>query len=291
MRMSSRLRQRLADGEMVVAPGAYDAIGARAIEHSGFPAVYMTGGGTSIARGYPDYGLLSMSEMIENAAVLARSVSVPLIADADTGYGNELNVARTVREFENRDVAAIHLEDQVSPKRCGHLEGKELVPLEEFLVKVRAAVSARRSPDFLIIARTDARTVVGFDEAIRRANAALKSGADMAFVEAALSVGELAEIPKRVAGPCLLNLVAGGKTPLVSMADAQAMGYRLTILPAMLPMAAVHAFDAALSELANTGMSPSPPSGVTVAETFARFGSEEWDSMRVDLDKQPMQQR
>lgn len=287
MMMCSQLRRLLAGPDMVVAPGAYDGIGARTIEQAGFPAVYMTGGGASMARGFPDYGLLGMSEMVDNAAVLARSVSVPLIADADTGYGNELNVTRAVREFEGRGVAAIHLEDQVSPKRCGHLDGKELVPQEEFLAKIRAAVAARRSPDFVVIARTDARAVTGLDDAVGRANAALTAGADMAFVEAAQTLEEVAAIPRRVHGPCLLNLVAGGRTPAVSMADAQAMGYRLTILPAMLPMAAMHAFDTALAELSRTGRAPAPPGGVTVAQTFARFGTAEWDEVRTGFLAKP----
>lgn len=289
MTMPSQLRSLLAKPDMIVAPGAYDGIGARTIEQAGFPAAYMTGGGTSVARGYPDYGLLGMTEMVENAAVLARSISIPLIADADTGYGNELNVTRAVREYEGRGVAAIHIEDQVSPKRCGHLEGKELVPLDEFLVKIRAAVAARRSPDFVIIARTDARAVTGLDDAVSRMNAALGAGADMAFLEAPQTVEEVAAVPKLVRGPCLLNLVGGGRTPLVTMANAQEMGYRITILPGMLLMAAIHAFDAALSELTQTGRSPAPPGGVTIAQTFGRFGTAEWDGLRTRFLTDPAQ--
>lgn len=288
MTMSSELRRLLARPDMVVAPGAYDGIGARLIEQAGFPAVYMTGGGTSVARGYPDYGLLGMTEMVENAAVLARSISVPLIADADTGYGNELNVTRAVREYEGRGVAAIHIEDQVSPKRCGHLEGKELIPFDEYVAKIRAAVAARRSPDFVVIARTDARAVTGMADAVARVNAALGAGADMGFVEAAQTVEEIALVPKLVRGPCMLNLVAGGRTPLVAMADAQAMGYRLTILPAMLLMATMHAIDAALAELAQTGRSPAPPGGVTIAQTFGRFGTAEWDDLRTRFLDRPV---
>ena len=272
---------------MVVAPGAYDGIGARTIEQAGFPAVYMTGGGTSVARGFPDYGLLGMTEMAENAGTLARSVTVPVIADADTGYGNELNVTRMVREFEGRGVAAIHIEDQVSPKRCGHLDGKELIPLDEFVVKIRAAIAARQSADFVVIARTDARAVTGLDDAVGRANAALAAGADMAFVEAAQSLDEIAAIPRLVKGPCLLNLVAGGRTPLVAMKDAQAMGYRITILPGMLLMAAIHAFDTALADLTQSGRPPAPPGGVTIAETFGRFGAAEWDGLRTRFTNAP----
>src|SRR5882757_3659590 len=166
-------RQLLDSDTFIVAPGAYDGITARLVEQAGFPVVYMTGAGTAAARGFPDYGLLTMTEMVENAAVLARSVAVPVLADADTGFGNELNVTRTVREYESRGVAGIHLEDQVSPKRCGHLDGKDIIPQGEFLSKIKAAVAARRDPDFLIIARTDSRAAAGFDEAIVRANAAL----------------------------------------------------------------------------------------------------------------------
>lgn len=144
----------------------------------------MTGAGTNLARGYPDFGLLTMSEMVANAAVITRPIDLPVIADADTGYGNELNLTRTVQEYERAGVAAIHLEDQVSPKRCGHLDGKEIVPREELLAKIRAAVAARRDPDFVLIARTDARAVAGLEEALGRANATLAAGADIAFVEA-----------------------------------------------------------------------------------------------------------
>src|SRR5947199_568933 len=202
MTRAAKLRQLLKQ-DMIVAPGAYDCISARTIEQAGFSAVYMTGAGTAATLGYPDYGLLSMSEMAENAGRLAAAVGVPVIADADTGYGNELNVTRTVREYERAGVAAIHLEDQEFPKRCGHLDDKRIVERGAFLAKIRAAVAARRDPDFMIIARTDARAVVGFDEAVSRANESLSAGADMAFVEAPQTVEEIAAIPERVNGPCL----------------------------------------------------------------------------------------
>ncbi|MDB5841120.1 MAG: bcpA, partial [Herminiimonas sp.] len=191
MKAASQLRHLLAQPNMVVAPGSYDGITARLVEQAGFSAVYMTGAGTSAARGYPDFGLLTMTEMVENAGVIARSVSIPLIADADTGYGNELNVTRTVREYESRNVAGIHIEDQVSPKRCGHLDGKEVITRGEYVSKIRAAVAARQSKDFVIIARTDSRAVLGLDEAIDRANAALDAGADIAFVEAVQTLDEI----------------------------------------------------------------------------------------------------
>jgi len=275
---SARLRNLLAQPGMLIAPGAYDAVGARLIEQAGFPLVYMTGAGTSMARGFPDFGLLDLGEMVENAAVMARSVSIPLVADADTGYGNELNVTRTVREFEARGVAGIHIEDQVAPKRCGHLDGKEVVSREEFVSKIRAAAQARRSPDFFIIARTDARAVLGLDEAVARANAALQAGADMAFVEAAQNLEEVAAIPQRVEGACLLNVVPGGRTPIFDLREAQAMGYKLAILPGLMIKATIEAGDAALAELKATHRAPAV--SATVGATFRRFGADEWDALR-----------
>jgi 2-methylisocitrate lyase-like PEP mutase family enzyme len=264
---------------MLIAPGAYDGIGARLIEQAGFAAVYMTGAGTSAARGYPDFGLLTMSEMIENAAVMARSVGIPLIADADTGYGNELNVTRTVREYEARGVAAIHIEDQVSPKRCGHLDGKEVVSREEFVSKIRAAVEARRSSEFVIIARTDARAMMSLDEAVWRGNAALEAGADMVFVEATQTLEEVAAVPRQVKGPCLLNVVPGGRTPIFDLREAEAMGYKLAILPGLLLVAAIQAGDAALAQLKSTHKAPEVTQ--SVAQTFRRFGADEWDALRT----------
>jgi len=163
---TAKLRALLQQDGVLVAPGAYDCIGARVIEQAGFPAVYMTGAGTAATLGYPDYGLITMSEMAENAGRLATAVRVPVIADADTGYGNELNVTRTVREYERRGIAGLHIEDQGFPKKCGHLDNKAVIPLDEFLAKVRAAAAARTNPDFLLIARTDARAVIGFEDAV-----------------------------------------------------------------------------------------------------------------------------
>src|SRR3981189_3617035 len=190
---------------MVSAPGCYDCITARSIERAGFEAVYMTGAGTAATLGYPDFGLVTMSEMVANAGRIAAAVELPVTADADTGYGNELNVFRTVREFERSGVAGIHIEDQEFPKKCGHLEGKQIIPREEWLAKIRAAAAARRDHDFMIIARTDARAVAGFDEAVARANEALAAGADMAFVEAPQTAEEVAAGPRLGKGPCLLH--------------------------------------------------------------------------------------
>jgi 2-methylisocitrate lyase-like PEP mutase family enzyme len=278
---ASGLRALLRGEAMVIAPGAYDGLTAKLVAQAGFPAVYMTGAGTSVSHGYPDFGLLTMSEMVENAARIVQSVAVPVIADADTGYGNELNVFRTVQEYERRGVAAIHIEDQVSPKKCGHLDDKEIVPRDDFIAKIRAAVAARRDGDFIIIARTDARAVAGLDEALARANASLAAGADMAFVEAPQTMDELAAVPKRVAGPCLLNVVRGGKTPEIDLREAQRMGYRLAIVPGLLLKAVIGACDEMLAELKATHVHPVPRSDMTVRAAFNRVGAEEWDSLRT----------
>lgn len=281
MTAATRLRELLAKPELLVAPGAYDGITARLVEQAGFSAVYMTGAGTSAARGYPDYGLLTMNEMVGNAAAMANAIGIPLIADADTGYGNELNVTRAVREYEQCGVAGIHIEDQVSPKRCGHLDGKEIVSREEFVAKIRAAVAARQNPHFLLIARTDARAVAGLDEAVARANAAMAAGADMVFVEATQNLDELAAVPRLVKGPCLLNVVRGGKTPDISMTEAQAMGYRLAILPSLLIGAVMDACDEVLKEFKETRVPPASSGGPAVRERFMRLGAGEWDAVRT----------
>jgi len=198
MSQAARFRELLRRDGMIVAPGAYDCITARMIQRAGFDCVYMTGAGTAATLGYPDFGLVTMSEMVDNAGRIASAVELPVIADADTGYGNELNVSRTVREYEGRGVAGIHIEDQDFPKKCGHLDDKEIVPREDWLAKIRAAVAARRSADFTIIARTDSRAVAGFDEAVARGNAALAAGADMVFVEAPQTLEEVAAVPRVV---------------------------------------------------------------------------------------------
>jgi 2-methylisocitrate lyase-like PEP mutase family enzyme len=275
------LRALLRGEAMVIAPGAYDGLTAKLVAQAGFPAVYMTGAGTAVSHGYPDFGLLTMSEMVENAARIVRSVDVPVIADADTGYGNELNVFRTVQEYERRGVAAIHIEDQVSPKKCGHLDDKEIVSRDDYIAKIRAAVAARQNGDFMIIARTDARAVAGLDEALARANASLAAGADMVFVEAPQTMDELAAVPKRVAGPCLLNVVRGGKTPEIDLRQAQQMGYRLAIVPGLLLKAVIGACDEMLAELKATHVHPVPRSDMTVRQAFNRVGAEEWDALRT----------
>ena len=279
MTQRQRFAAAIAGGEMVVAPGCYDAMTAKLIERAGFAACYMTGAGTAAAHGLPDYGLLSMSEMVANAARIASAVDIPVIADADTGFGNELNVTRAVYEYERAGVAAIHLEDQGFPKKCGHLDGKVIVPAREWLAKIRAAAAARQDPAFKIIARTDANADLGFDDAVARANAALEAGADIAFVEAPKTPDEVAAVPRRVNGPCLFNLVVRGKSPPVELDWLAAAGYALTILPDVLWREMVVAAEGTLALLAE-GRLPDQRSGPTVGDLFERVGAEDWDRLR-----------
>jgi 2,3-dimethylmalate lyase len=228
-----RLRELLAGPDPILAPGVFDGLGARLVEEAGFPAVYMTGFGTAAALlGRPDVGLLTMSEMVENAGRIAAACELPVIADADTGYGNALNVIRTVQEYERAGVAAIHIEDQVAPKKCGHMEGKQVIPASEMEAKIRAAVAARRSDDFVIIARTDARAVEGMDSAIERARRYREAGADVLFVEAAESEEEISVVARRLSDvPLLFNWAEGGKTPPVNYAALAGLGFKLVIFP------------------------------------------------------------
>ena len=279
MNAAAKLRQLLRKDSMLVAPGVYDCITGKTAAQAGFEAVYMTGAGTAATLGYPDYGLVTMSEMADNAGRIAAAVDVPVIADADTGYGNELNTTRTVREYERRGVAGLHIEDQGFPKKCGHLDNKVVIPLEDYLAKVRAAVAARQSPDFFIIARTDARAVLGFEEAVARANAAIEAGADMAFVEAPQTLQEVTAVPRLVKGPCLLNVVWGGKTPEIAFADAGRAGYKLAIVPGLLFKAVIGACDAMLGALRTAGRHPELQTPMTVKDAFRRLGADEWDAV------------
>jgi 2-methylisocitrate lyase-like PEP mutase family enzyme len=288
MSQVSRFRALLERDGMVVAPGAYDCITAKLIQQAGFAAIYMTGAGTAATLGYPDFGLVTMSEMVANARRIAGAVELPVIADADTGYGNELNVFRTVREFEHSGVAGIHIEDQEFPKKCGHLDDKQIIPREDYFAKIRAAVAGRRDPSFMIIARTDSRAVAGFDEAVTRANAALAAGADMAFVEAPQTREEVAAVPRIVKGPCLLNVVRGGKTPDLDLKEAEAMGYKLAIVPGLLIKNVVGICDRMLAELKATRRHPPPVEEMTVPEMFRRFGADDWDALRTRFRAAPV---
>ncbi|MCG8401013.1 MAG: isocitrate lyase/phosphoenolpyruvate mutase family protein [Firmicutes bacterium] len=230
---AKKLRKLLNEPGIICAPGAYDAWSARLVEMAGFPAVYMTGYGVSVTSiGLPDIGLVSMTEMALHAKNMASAVDRPLIADGDNGYGGVLNVVRTVQEYEKGGVAAIQLEDQVLPKRCGHMEGKQLIAKEEMVAKVRAAVHGRKSPDFVIIARTDARGVNGFDDAIDRARAYAAAGADVIFVEAPKSVEEMKEVTRRVNKPLMANMVEQGQTPFLAAKELEELGYKIVIYPA-----------------------------------------------------------
>ena len=254
----------------VLAPGCFDALGARLIEQAGFPAVYMTGFGTSAALiGRPDVGLLAMTEMVDNARRIVEAVDLPVIADADTGYGNPINVVRTVREYERAGVAALHIEDQVAPKKCGHMEGKQVVPADEMVEKVRAAVDARVSTDLLIIARTDARAVEGLDAAIDRAGRYREAGADILFVEAPQSVDEIRAVAAAFpAVPLLFNYAEGGKTPPIEHAFLAELGYAIVIFPIAALLAATRAMRDVLGRIRQDG---SPINVLPELPRFAEF--------------------
>jgi carboxyvinyl-carboxyphosphonate phosphorylmutase len=266
----ARLRALLESGETIVVPGAFDPLAARLVEEAGFPAVYMTGFGTSAALlGRPDVGLLTMTEMAGNAGRIADCVDIPVIADADTGYGNALNVIRTVGAYEAAGVAGIHIEDQVAPKKCGHLDGKLVIPAEEMAAKVRAAVEARSQPEFVIIARTDARAVEGLDRALDRARMYADAGADVLFIEALVSEAEVERAAIAFPDvPLLFNWAEGGKTPPVSLARLAGLGYRIVIFPIGTLLAATAAMRAVLAEIARSG---TPAAALAGLPSFAEF--------------------
>ena len=248
-----KLRELVNSRRYVIVPGAYDPLTARLVQLAGFDAVYLTGGGYSRANGLPDLGLFTMSENIEFISRAVEAVDIPVIADMDTGYGNALNVIRAMREFEKTGVAAFHLEDQVSPKKCGHYEGKLLVSKAEMVGKIKAAVDARRDPEMVIIARTDSRAVEGFEAAIDRMNAYLEAGADVGFVEAPQTVEEMEKIPRSIAKPALVNIFEGGKTPALPAKQLEAMGYRIGIYPSQTHRAAIFAAREVLAVLKRDG--------------------------------------
>jgi 2-methylisocitrate lyase-like PEP mutase family enzyme len=266
----ARLRELLNSGQTVVAPGAFDPLAARLVEEAGFAAVYMTGFGTSAALlGRPDVGLLTMTEMADSAGRIAACVDIPLIADADTGYGNPLNVIRTVGAYEAAGVAGLHIEDQVAPKKCGHMEGKLVIGADEMAQKVRAAVDARTDPDFVIIARTDARAVEGLDSALDRARRYRDAGADVLFIEALVSEAEIEAAAAAFPDvPLLFNWAEGGKTPPVSLDRLTELGYRIVIFPIGTLLAATAAMRRILQEIAAAG---TPASLIGELPTFGEF--------------------
>jgi 2-methylisocitrate lyase-like PEP mutase family enzyme len=259
----SRLRSALAEGRFLLAPGIYDMISARIADRMGFPALYATGFGTIASYlGLPDVGLATYTDMVARMGTFARGCRTPVIADADTGYGGLLNVRHTVQGYEAAGVAAIQLEDQEAPKKCGHTPGRRVIPAEEMVRKIRVAVEARTSPDFLIIARTDARSSLGLAEAIRRARLYAEAGADILFVESPESEAEIAEIGRALRGvPLLANMVEGGRTPLLPPQRLQELGYAMAIWPAAGFLAAAAAIERAYAALRAEGGTFGLPAG------------------------------
>ena len=252
--MTARLRKLLARDEILMAPGAHDALTARIAEVSGFEAVYITGAGTvNTQLGMPDHSMITLTEMVQSATRMARATTLPIVSDADTGYGGVLNVMRTVREFQLAGIAGIHIEDQVLPKRYGHLMGKEIIPIEEMMGKIQAACHARTDPDFLIIARVDARATLGFDEAVRRGKAYMEAGADMIFPEALESEEEFRDFARQVNAPLLANMTEYGKTPYLTAARFQDLGYRMVIYPVSAMRVAIKAIYDLFREIRRTG--------------------------------------
>jgi len=249
------LRQLMTRDEPLLLPGCYDALGARLIEEAGFDAVYMTGFGTAASLlGRPDVGLLGLSEMVDNARRITAAVDLPVVADADTGYGNAINVVRTVQVYEQAGVAGLHLEDQMLPKKCGHMDGKIVVPTAEMVAKIEAAVAARSNPDLVLIARTDARAPHGFDDALDRAKRFADAGADVLFVEALTGEEEIETVANELAGiPLVFNWVEGGKTPPLSIERLRELGYAMVIMPIGTLLAATQAMRAALASIRKHG--------------------------------------
>jgi carboxyvinyl-carboxyphosphonate phosphorylmutase len=274
MKTTTQLRQLLREPGIIVAPGAYDCLTAKLIAREGFPAVYMTGAGTALTRlGQPDLGVATLSEMVANAAAMASTVAIPLIADADTGYGGALNVYRTVREYEKAGVAALHIEDQVFPKRCGHLEGKQVVPIEEMAIKLRAAIEARTDEDFVLIARTDALAVTGLDDTLRRCHAYVEAGADVLFVEALRSREEIERIVREVHVPLLYNFVEHGKSPLLPVDELQRLGFKVVIFPGSIMLAVLPLVRQILAEIKQRGTTDALLDRMTnVVELFETMG-------------------
>jgi 2-methylisocitrate lyase-like PEP mutase family enzyme len=268
----ARLRELLADGSgPLLAPGAYDALSARLVEEAGFDVVYMTGFGTTASLiGRPDVGLLSGAEMIDNARRMVAAVDMPVIADADTGYGNAINVLRTVQAYEQAGVAGIHLEDQVMPKRCGHVSGKAVIPADEMVGKIRAAVTARRDPDLVLIARTDAAGVEGLDAAIARAKAYAEAGADLLFVEALTSEADIGRVAQELTGvaPLVFNWAEGGRTPPLPLDRIAELGFALVLYPIGTLLAATAGIRSLLATLKADG---TPAAALQGLPTFGEF--------------------
>ena len=269
LRATTRFKTLLGGGNIVVAPGAFDALSARLVEQAGFAAVYASGGAIARSAGVPDFGLITPDEIAQRLAAMVEAVAVPVIADADTGYGNALTAQRAARAFERAGVAAFHLEDQVFPKKCGHYDDKALVPTAEMVQRLHAVRDALHDPDFTVIGRTDFIAVEGFEAALDRAAAYIEAGADMIFVEAPTTEVEIAEIARRLPGYKLINMFHGGKTPLLPAARLQQLGYHVVIIPSDTQRAAIRAMQRVLAVIARDG------SAAAVIEDLASFAERE----------------
>ncbi len=255
MKVTTILKKRIKRKKILQLPGIYDGLTAKLVRHAGMEAAYLSGACLSMGLlGQPDVGLISFNEVLNQARYLVNALGeIPLVVDADTGFGNAINLIRTVQELESVGVAGIQIEDQVTPKKCGHFEGKQVISTEEMVLKIEAAKDTRKDPDFVIIARTDARASLGIDEAIRRARAYRKAGADVLFVEAPQSEEEMRRLPKELNAPLLANMVEGGKTPLFSAQELEEMGFSIALFPGSLQRAAFHAFLKVLDVLKRDG--------------------------------------
>lgn len=267
------LREQLEDrNKIIVLPGVFDALSAKIAEHVGFEAMFQTGYGSSAALlGMPDYGLLNSGETVDNAMRIIRAVTVPVLVDADTGYGNPLNVWRLVRDLESLGAAGIFLEDQVWPKRCGHMMGKDVIGKDEYIPKLKAALEARQNKDFIIVARTDARAPMGLDEAIERGKAYRKAGADVIFVEAPRSVEELKKVADEIDAPLVANMIEDGITPNLSAKELLRLGYRIAVFPLSALYSATFAMRQVLTELKNTGTTKEARSIMVTFKDFNQF--------------------
>jgi carboxyvinyl-carboxyphosphonate phosphorylmutase len=278
MKSRQSLRQQLENkNKIIVLPGVFDALSARIAEQVGFEAMFQTGYGSSAGLlGMPDFGFLNAGETVDNARRITRAVSVPVLVDADTGYGNPLNVWRTVRDLESLGAAGIFLEDQIWPKRCGHMMGKDVIPTDEYLPKLKAAVEARKSKDFIIVARTDARAPIGLEEAIERGKAYKKAGADVIFVEAPRSVEELKKVADEIDAPLVANMIEDGVTPTLPAKELLKLGYRIAVFPLSTLYGATYAMREVLTELKKTGSTKQTKKMMVTFKDFNRL---------VDLQK------
>lgn len=274
-----RFRKMLDGKKIIKAPGAFDVMSARIIEQAGFSTVYLTGGGFSRTWGFPDLGLMTLMENVSFITRVCDSVNIPVIADADTGYGNVLNVIRTVREYERSGVAGFHLEDQVTPKKCGHYEGKEVISKNDMIAKIKVATDVRKDPDLTIIARTDSRAVLGLDEAIERGNRYAEAGADVIFIEAPQSVEELERITKEIEHPLMVNMIKGSRTPLLPAEDLEKMGYKLAIYPNEAHRAAIWAVRECIHMLRDTGTTAGYKNMIDFTTREDIVGTPEWQAM------------